>query len=398
FGDHSLGDAVRRRMVLLGLTTSENYLERLFADAEEVRRLGEETSIPESWFFRDREPFRFVAEWGFRRSTTLPADQPLRVLSVPCAAGEEPFSIVMTLLDVGVAPDRLMVDAVDLSRRALENAARGVYSANAFRGDVAHYRDLYFDQRSDGFELTPDVRRHVRFLHGDILDAPRLDLRGPYDLVFCRNLMIYRTAVGRRRLLAEIDLLLAADGVLVLGHADMLPTDADPPFHAVDPAAFAFSRMRPTPPPMIRPPSSARAPSSRPATAGPGSRTMARPKTAPLGETFAAPTSESVRKVNRPADIDTIRWLADQGRLDEAAVACHQYLAAGPDADGFALLGVVETARGRDDQAVASLIKAAYLDPNHGVALTYLALLADRRGDRASAARYRERAQSAEGS
>jgi chemotaxis protein methyltransferase WspC len=81
----------------------------------------------------------------------------LRILSLPCSTGEEPYSIAMALLDAGIPGDRFRVDAIDISARALERARAAVYGDNAFRGQPLDFRDRYF---------TPSARRPYQLPKG----------------------------------------------------------------------------------------------------------------------------------------------------------------------------------------------------------------------------------------
>src|SRR6202035_4311950 len=85
----------------------------------------------------------------------------LRLLSIPCSTGEEPYSLVMSLLDAGFLPQQLHVDAVDISARALAAAKRGVYGSNSFRGADLTFRDKYFQPTANGYVLAERIRRQV---------------------------------------------------------------------------------------------------------------------------------------------------------------------------------------------------------------------------------------------
>src|SRR5207302_3675173 len=111
---------VRLRMKSLGLKQPDQYRRFLASSRAEWRELVEGVVVTETWFFRDREPFgalvrQVLDEW-------LPAHPtaPLRLLSLPCSSGEEPYSLAMALLDAGVPSGRFQIDAADISARALE--------------------------------------------------------------------------------------------------------------------------------------------------------------------------------------------------------------------------------------------------------------------------------------
>jgi chemotaxis protein methyltransferase WspC len=423
--------AVRSRMAERGLNDLEAYAQLAASSDEECQALVEDVVIPESWFFRDDRPFRLLRELARTGWLANPARPPLRVLSLPCARGEEPYSIVMTLVDAGLPSDRFIVDAVDVSARVLAHAELGVYSTNAFRGVDPSTRDRYFRPCHRGFELDSAIRTRVRFRVANLFDPDLLLGEPPYDVVFCRNLLIYLTVEARSRALAILDRLLAADGLLVVGHADRLGevTGSACPFVSIgDPGSFAFRKRsssvpaaRPAPPSprsRIGPrtgtpraiPSPSTAASPRPI---PASASVSVPASSSIPDTAATPFREAAEVSNQAgagrADtaanhgepppctlVERVAELANQGLHREAIEACRRLLSQkGPNAPAYYLLGAVHQAAGDRRQAEDCFHKAVYLDPSHDEALLALALLAERRGDLGAAAGYRRRAERA---
>jgi chemotaxis protein methyltransferase WspC len=150
-GSTSIQRAVRLRMKSLGLRRPEDYEQLLEKSSAEWNELVESVVVTETWFFRDPALFdgfvrHVLEEW-------LPAHPgaPLRLLSIPCASGEEPCSLAMALLDAGVASERFQIKAADISARAIARAERGVYGKNSFRGKDLAFRDRYFKPSKEGF-------------------------------------------------------------------------------------------------------------------------------------------------------------------------------------------------------------------------------------------------------
>jgi chemotaxis protein methyltransferase WspC len=125
--------AIKSRIAKTQTSSVDHYLQRLQDFPMELAELIEETVIPETWFFRDAE-----AIWSMVRNAQalLFKDDKavVRILSLPCASGEEPYSLAMALADAGISAQRFQIDAIDVSQRALEQARRAVYGNNAFRG------------------------------------------------------------------------------------------------------------------------------------------------------------------------------------------------------------------------------------------------------------------------
>lgn len=382
--------ALHARMSALGVRSLEAYVQGLDTSEDEFQALIEEVVIPESWFFRDDCPFALFQEHvrtGWLADLTRPR---LRVLSVPCAAGEEPYSIALALLDLGLPPTRFTIDAVDVSAQALERARRGVYSANAFRGSDVAFRPRYFHQRANGFELDPAVRALVRFVRGNLVDPDLLKAEAPYDVILCRNLLIYLDEPSRRRALDTIDRLLANPGLLFVGHAERLGSGETRFEHVGRKGAFAYQRPRA----QVR--ADVPAPTHKPTPKRPRPSPQAAPVALP-----APPVKAALPPVAPPISpagplLEQAASLADEGRNDQAAALCERVLReGGPNPRALFLLGMIRQSQGDLTRAEESLRKVVYLDPQNDEALLALALIAQRKGDQAAADGFRRRAERA---
>jgi len=218
-GQAAVHRAVRQRMQATGIEDPAAFARVLRSDAGARDLLVEEVIVAESWFFRDRQVFDFVADFAVTRAA-LPGLRPVRILCAPAAGGEEPFSVAMALLEAGLSADQFLIDAIDISRRALERAAAGRYSANAFRNADLSFRDRWFSTEQGQAVLAEAVRRQVRLEWANLLEPGFAAGRPTYDVIFCRNLLIYLTDAARRQVEAQLDRLLAADGLLILGAAE----------------------------------------------------------------------------------------------------------------------------------------------------------------------------------
>lgn len=184
--------AVRARMRETA-TTEKSYLGLIRTSDKELAELVEEIVVPETWFFRDSKPFELLFETVAGRSDEF------RVLSAPCSTGEEPYSIAMTLMGAGLKNFR--VDGVDISERALHKAKGAVYGENSFRAELPIYAQRWFRKCEQGRMLAPEIRDSVNFHAGNIIDGCLPT--GRYDVVFCRNLLIYLDD-GSRKCLAAL--------------------------------------------------------------------------------------------------------------------------------------------------------------------------------------------------
>ena len=245
------GTVERALEAALAKTTSstghaEEMARLLQGEGDAWQILVEEVLVPETWFFRDTEPFRLLG--SFVKKEWRPAN-PLRtfkVLSVPCASGEEPYSVAMTLLDSGLEPGKILIDAGDASERSLARAKSGVYGRMSFREKSSGVPDRYFVRCPEGLELKDEVKRLVDFENVNLLDLSIYRSRAPYDAIFCRNALIYLDEGARRRVLQELRDLLHENGLLFTGHTELfhfLEAGYEPVDH---PLSFAC-RLRRTP-------------------------------------------------------------------------------------------------------------------------------------------------------
>ncbi|RUL87502.1 CheR family methyltransferase [Tautonia sociabilis] len=392
-GPGSIRQAVADRMAEAGIGDGSEYAELVGRSPDEREALVELVVVPESWFFRDRLPFVFLSEavaGPFRSRTGV---EPLRILSLPCAGGEEPYSIAITLCDAGVPADRFQIDAVDVSARQLERARRGVYRPVSFRGGDHSFLRRHFEPDGDGFAIVPPLRESIRWERGNILD-PAIADRPPYDVVFCRNLLIYLTPEAKRAAMGAIGRLVAPGGWLVVGHAEPLLVDPSRFEPAGRPGAFAFRRrLEGALVSAIRPiPAAGRRLDSKPIGGNPP-RSPASPGDSAPG---LGPSSSPVRPVPEgiePESESEITTLANRREWGPALERAGRLVRQRPnDAAAHVLLGSIAQAIGRLDEAEASFRRAGFLDPRCVEALLALAALAELRGDRTAAENYRRRA------
>ena len=356
-GTQTVHAAVRSRMKALGLRDGEVYAVRLRADSVEFASLVDEIVVPETWFFRGGELFDYLA--GHIRATMLarPAGSLFRALSLPCSTGEEPFSLAIALVEKGCAA-QCAIDGVDISPRNLAEARSGVFGELSFRQIAPSLRTRYFRAAPGGWEIDRGLRNSVRFLLGNLLD-PVLLATTSYDLILCRNLFIYLSPAARQRALANLDRLLAPGGLLGLGYAE--PIDrADRRFEQTGPGEHFLYQRPPKSPKLALVPA---------------------PALSPLPP--IVPSVPPVHEVpSMPRTIDRARRDADRGNYEEAYGLCVGLLAeAGPNADVYALMGVIQQARHLTDEARQHLERALYLAPNHHEALFHLLLLHQQGGD-----------------
>jgi chemotaxis protein methyltransferase WspC len=396
----TLGDAVLRaawahRLRATGAGSDKKYRALIADSAEEFDAFVEELLVPESWFFRDGTPFAFLETWIRQIWWPAAAGRVLRVLSVPCAAGQEPYSIAMTLLDAGLRPGQFVVWAGDLSARLLEKARVAEYPALSFRGRDAAGREHHFEPAGAGLRrVRENVRANVHFRRCNLISPDLLRDEAPFHIVFCRNVLVYFDAASRRIALEHLRRCLEPDGLFFCGHADSLPM-LDPAYISAGPPGAFVYRRRPEPaaPSVVLPAPRPGFLRSGLRVSAPGFPSVVATMPTTVTATSGAPAAVHASGGTPAALLAHARRLADAGVLDEAQALCGEFLKnRAPHPDAFFLLGQLAAARGRAAEAENHYRKTLYLNARHPEALWQLALLAERRGDRATAARLRERA------
>lgn len=232
---------VGKRMRELGITNHRAYLKYVKEDAtgEEMLRFLDAISTNVTSFFRENDHFAFledvVSEWvrgGQRR---------LRIWSAACSSGEEPYSIAITLREaVAQAPVDARILATDISTQVLERAREGVYDEGRVEPVSPQLLARYFERMNrDGdvyYRVKPSLARMMLFRRVN-LSTPPFPMRGPLDVIFCRNVMIYFDQVVRRGLLEEAHRLLRTGGYFLVGHAESL-TGVTNAFRNVRPSIY----------------------------------------------------------------------------------------------------------------------------------------------------------------
>jgi len=394
-GRDSVERAVKRRIKDLGLASVDAYSELLHGSAQEVAALVEEVVVPESWFFRNEESFRVLQSFLVNEWRPAHPGRVVRVLSLPCSTGEEPYSIAMALMDAGLGPGHFHIDAADISRRALARARLGVYGNNSFRGKSRDICGRHFHQTKTGLALNESVRESVRFHHGNVLDRDFIKGLGSYDVIFCRNLLIYLSQEARQetaRLMAEM---LRDDGMLFVGHAEGGLMWKGLVTSARYPMAFAFRKFSDD----RRAESAQQGPKPSAGPAGPKGRTRLAtlerrraPSVRPRQEAPPEKTAAAPADAGGAPDLDTAGEFANSGRLQEAAALCEAWMREnGPSAQAYFILGLIRGTEGDGTAAADCFHKALYLEPDHYEALVHLALLKEQQGDGAAALRLKLR-------
>jgi len=378
----TITNAIDRRMRACNIDSYEKYLSRIVNSSDEMKELIEAVIIPETWFFREQQPYEYLLKHchDIKRNASR---GPIRILSAPCSTGEEPYSIAMTLIDNGFKPDEFIIDAVDIGEKHIERAHEGRYRQHAFRSNDLSFVERHFTKEDVCYLISQRVKDAVSFQCANILDEEFNCGFAIYDIIFCRNLLIYFDKETQKQVFSTLNRLLKNDGILILGHAETVQHSEGLFTPVMDAKAYIHIK------------------SDNPVAAKPAkpvneTRSIRKPK---VPRAFADIKPQSPRDTQTQLSASNTKLedafvLANEGELDKALDICVQYLSSEPlSPRAHYLAGIIYDSKGDADDAGKYLRKTIYLDPNHHEALIHLSLMAEQSGNSEEATRLRDRAQ-----
>ncbi|MBF0233134.1 MAG: protein-glutamate O-methyltransferase CheR [Desulfamplus sp.] len=223
---------IGERMTSIKVESPTDYLHYLHESADELDNLLDVLTINVSRFFRDTLTFEYLAD------RVLPAivyekkkaddNSSIRAWSAGCAMGQEPYSIAILiheLLEKEVMQTNVNIFATDIDGKILKKAQKAAYPFESIKSVKYRLLKKYFTAEEEIFQLMPAIRNIVSFSVYDILDkksyAPPESVFGGFDLVLCRNVLIYFDAEHQDQIFGRLYRSLAKNGYLVLGEAEI---------------------------------------------------------------------------------------------------------------------------------------------------------------------------------
>lgn len=222
---------LQQRLEAHGLTSFLDYYDLLTDPAQpesrrerELQEIFELLSTRETYFFRESyqlDAFREVLLPQLQKRR--PRGNQLSVWSAGCASGEEPYSIAVEIIESGLFDGwNVRVVGSDLSVQALQAAVQGIYGPSSFRQTDPVRHSRYFRPLTGRWQINESVRRMCTFVRQNLVEDDFSAVGGPFDAIFCRNVIIYFDRAGRNRLIERLSDKLAPGGYLFLGHAESL--------------------------------------------------------------------------------------------------------------------------------------------------------------------------------
>lgn len=200
------------------------YVEKLMLSStpKHTKLLMSHLTVGETYFFREPRSLEVLEKALAPRLIRRPSDQPVRIWSAGCSTGEEPYSIAIALSKLIAGRENCNVEilATDLNSKSLQKAAEGIYGEWSFRGTPAWVRTDHFEAGGKGrWAISPAIKKMVSFAHFNLMDdsLPPQSISGnSFDVIFCRNVLMYFTAEARRHVVQQLYRSLAAGGWLIV--------------------------------------------------------------------------------------------------------------------------------------------------------------------------------------
>ncbi|OQA34732.1 MAG: Chemotaxis protein methyltransferase Cher2 [Acidobacteria bacterium ADurb.Bin340] len=226
-----LENRLQRRLGDLKLRTYREYLDLVQGGAgrEELKQLFIEITTNETSFWRNPPQIEAFQRVVLPEAVKLARDRgatKFRIWSAACSSGEEPYTLAMVCAEAKDGPLKgLQVEilATDISERVLAQAKQAVYGSYTLRNlSPAQLQRHFTQQGPDQFEAKPELRQMVGFRNVNLVDYPAYRSLGTFDIIFCRNVLIYFDDAVKRKVLQGFHEQLAPRGYLLVGHSESI--------------------------------------------------------------------------------------------------------------------------------------------------------------------------------
>lgn len=218
---------VTERIAATGATSFASYFARLRSDVGgEVEQFINAFTVNETYFYREDHQLRcLTADLLGQRLRVKPRGETIRIWSVPCSTGEEPYSIALWLLENWPQVDTHDIEIVgsDIDSRVLDAAREGVFGKRALMRLTPDLIDKYFvPAGAERWRILDELRESVRFTSVNLVEPASTRPHGRFDVIFCRNVLIYFDDASRRLAAENLYENLAPGGYICLGHTESM--------------------------------------------------------------------------------------------------------------------------------------------------------------------------------
>lgn len=219
---------LERRLLALAMDSFHEYyyyLKYHHDNKDEYRKLMDVITIKETYFFREVDQMKTLINEIIPELRKVKPNETIKIWSAGCATGEEPYSIAMLCIEKGyhLGPSRVEIFANDISPEAIQKAKQGIYKQTSFRSTEPSYLQRFFTQESDGsHKIRDEVKDPLNFFCINLQDKNRLTFLPMFDVIFCRNLIIYFDDTSKRQAIENFYQKLNPKRYLFLGHSESL--------------------------------------------------------------------------------------------------------------------------------------------------------------------------------
>lgn len=217
----SLNLKIKRRLNQLKLNTINEYLDFLVDNTEEWHRLVELLTINETYFYREEKQLHEYI------GTVVPllknnSNDTIKVWSAGCSSGEEPYSLAILALEAGYNHLDIQIKATDINKKVVDIASRGEYNKTSlsFRRVPNKWLSKYFNEDEKVYQIKECVQQFVTFGHLNLIDLSKVPVNETYDVIFCRNVLIYFDEATINNIIKGFYNRLRPGGYLFLGHTE----------------------------------------------------------------------------------------------------------------------------------------------------------------------------------
>jgi chemotaxis protein methyltransferase CheR len=214
---------IRSRMRKVGLDDYNDYAELLKGSKKEKIKLKESLTINLTSFFRNKSVFDTL------KTEVLPAlKNPVMIWSAGCANGAEPYAIAILCKETKI---KCSILGTDIDKTSIKKACKGIYDESVLTEMPSFYKLKYFEKVKEGYRVTREIRNSVEFQNLDLKDV---DFKEKFDLIFCRNVLIYLNKEFQEKILGSFATALKANGILVLGKVESIPNSVKKLFKPIN--------------------------------------------------------------------------------------------------------------------------------------------------------------------
>jgi len=223
-----LAKFIDKRASDLGLDSFRKYFFKLRfedKDGSEFQELMNGMTVNETYFFREKEQFEVLANVILPElHAQIPRGRTIRILSSPCSTGEEPYSMVLHILEEGVVVEERDIEVVgiDIDSTVIAKAKASKYSDRSVHAIPKPILNQWFRKKALGYELSEDLQGSVDFQVCNVFDKNQMRRLGKFDVIFSRNMLIYFDDASRKEVAMTFYDMLNPGGYVLLGHAEYM--------------------------------------------------------------------------------------------------------------------------------------------------------------------------------